>query len=77
MSSAVAVRSPKEGPYTFTDADWNTVALDTVKAQGKQTPGVIIYSASKVASEQAFWKFREEKKPSFSMTAVNPSYVLH
>ncbi|RSL53581.1 hypothetical protein CEP54_010344 [Fusarium duplospermum] len=77
MSSVAAVAAhDKELPYRFTEADWNLGALDLVKALGKNTPGPLIYVASKVAGEKAFWDFRDEKKPSFSMTALNPTFVM-
>jgi nucleoside-diphosphate-sugar epimerase len=72
ISSIAAVRSPKEPPYTYTEKDWNTFSEGEVKRLGKESPGPQIYLASKVGAERAFWKFRDEKKPSFAMTAVNP-----
>ena len=72
MSSVAAVASEKQGPYVFTEKDWNTGALGLIEKLGKKSPGPLIYAGSKVASEQAFWKFRDEKKPQFSMTAINP-----
>jgi len=75
MSSIVSVFIPRDDDYTFTEADWNTVAEDAVKQLGKATPGPVIYSASKVAAERALWKFRDEHKPKFTVTAINPWYV--
>jgi nucleoside-diphosphate-sugar epimerase len=75
MSSITAVRGMKDGPYTFTEGDWNDFAVDLVEKMGKTTPGPVIYSASKVEAEKIFWKFRDERKPNFTMTAVNPSFV--
>lgn len=75
MSSIVSVFIPRDDDYTFTEADWNTVAEDAVKQLGKATPGPVIYSASKVAAERALWKFRDDYKPKFTMTAINPWYV--
>ncbi|KAH7019318.1 hypothetical protein EDB80DRAFT_700458 [Ilyonectria destructans] len=76
MSSIAAVMNKKEDSPRFTEADWNTEALDQVKSLGKKSPGPLIYVASKVASERAFWEFRIEKKPSFSMAAINPTFVM-
>jgi nucleoside-diphosphate-sugar epimerase len=76
MSSIAAVKNANQPPYVLTEKDWNDVAEAEVKRQGKNTPGAFIYSASKVAAEKAFWAFRDAKKPSFTMTAVNPVYVL-
>ncbi len=72
MSSIAAVKTMKEGNYTFTEKDWNTYAEAMVAAQGKSTPPPIIYSASKTAAERALWKFRDEKQPKFSVTSINP-----
>ena len=75
MSSIAAVAIPREEDYTFTEADWNTVAEDAVKELGKATPGPLIYTASKVAAERALWRFRDEHKPKFTVSAINPVYV--
>lgn len=72
MSSIAAVRSSHPPPYTFTENDWNDFAEKMCEAKGKETPGIIIYAASKVAAEKAFWKFKEEEKPAFAMASVNP-----
>ncbi|KAI8249366.1 putative transcriptional regulatory protein TBS1 [Colletotrichum sp. SAR 10_77] len=75
LSSAGAVGSNKEGPYIFTEKDWNDAAVEAFEQLGAKTPGAFIYLASKVIGEREFWKFREERKPSFTMTALNPVYV--
>jgi nucleoside-diphosphate-sugar epimerase len=72
ISSIAAVASPKEPPYIYSEKDWNSFSEEEVQRLGKQTPGAQIYRASKTAAERAFWKFRDEQKPSFSMTAINP-----
>jgi nucleoside-diphosphate-sugar epimerase len=72
ISSIAAIKSPKELPYTFTEKDWNTFSESEVARLGKDSPGPQIYLASKTAAERAFWKFRDENKPTFTMTAVNP-----
>ncbi|KAF5670572.1 dihydroflavonol 4-reductase [Fusarium heterosporum] len=77
MSSIAAISAiNQETPRRFTEADWNDAALVAVKELGKQSPGPLIYIASKVAGERAFWKFRDEHKPSFTMTALNPTFVM-
>jgi nucleoside-diphosphate-sugar epimerase len=74
MSSIAAITGSAIPPSNrVTEADWNDAALDAVKKLGKESPGPLIYVASKVASERAFWKFRDEKKPSFTMAALNPT----
>ncbi|KAG8671224.1 hypothetical protein FPOAC2_04551 [Fusarium poae] len=77
MSSIAAITGSAIPPSNrVTEADWNDAALDAVKKLGKESPGPLIYVASKVASERAFWKFRDEKKPSFTMAALNPTFVM-
>ncbi|KAH7138109.1 hypothetical protein B0J11DRAFT_513605 [Dendryphion nanum] len=76
MSSIAAVLNGSPPPYKLSEKDWNNFAEGMVEAQGKETPGPIIYVASKAAAEKAFWAFRDEKKPSWSMTAVNPVFVI-
>lgn len=78
MSSVTAIMEPKTEDYTFTEADWNTAAERAVGELGNATPGRLIYAASKVAAEKAMWKFRDEQKPNFTLTAINPwSVILH
>jgi nucleoside-diphosphate-sugar epimerase len=74
MSSIAAV-IPDLGDEdtTLTEADWNNWAEPMVTKMGKDTPSAVIYAASKTAAEKAFWKFKEEKKPGFTMTAINPT----
>ncbi|KAL3291141.1 hypothetical protein RB213_011844 [Colletotrichum asianum] len=75
MSSAVAVFSPKDHPYIYTIRDWSDSWVEIVRKMGAESPPGLPYLASKVVSERAFWKFRDERKPSFSMTAINPFFV--
>ncbi|PSN58557.1 NAD(P)-binding protein [Corynespora cassiicola Philippines] len=76
MSSIATMVTLDPPPYTITEKDWNTFALSVVKSQGKSTPGPVIYAASKTAAERAFWAFRDRHLPSFTMTAVNPVFVI-
>ena len=71
-SSIAAVSSPDKGHYHYTERDWNDWAEPLAIAGGANAP---FYSASKAASEKAFWKFRDEHKPPFAFTAVQPSVV--
>jgi nucleoside-diphosphate-sugar epimerase len=72
LSSIAAVRNATPAPYTFDEKDWNDVAEAICEQKGTEAPGGMIYAASKVAAEKAFWKFQKEKQPSFSMTSINP-----
>jgi nucleoside-diphosphate-sugar epimerase len=48
MSSAVATSGDTDTPtQTWTEADWNTPALDAVAQLGPKTPGRVAYFASK------------------------------
>ncbi|KAK7193181.1 hypothetical protein DPSP01_010022 [Paraphaeosphaeria sporulosa] len=76
LSSIVAIMSGNPAPYTYTEKDWNNWAEPTVAAKGKDAPGAAIYCASKAAAEKAFWKFREDNKPAFAQTALNPVFVI-
>jgi len=73
MSSVAAITTPeRKESYIYTEADWNTQSGEIIAAKGKETPGRHIYSGSKAAAERVFWNFRDEKKPTFTMTAINP-----
>ncbi|KAH8586406.1 putative NAD dependent epimerase/dehydratase [Bisporella sp. PMI_857] len=74
-SSIGAILGKHAAPYTYTENDWNDVSEALVAELGKSTPSAQIYLASKTAGEKAFWKFRDEKKPAWTMTAVNPVFV--
>ena len=71
-SVAAAIRPSGVEEFNISEADWNTNSMEVTEKLGKQTPGFIIYAASKTASEQILWKWRDEHKPSFSVTALNP-----
>lgn len=71
MSSAVTVSD--EEARSYSEKDWNTEAEAIFERLGKQTDSIIAYTAGKTAAERAFWKFKEEQKPAFSMTAIQGS----
>lgn len=73
LSSVAAIRHVTGPPFRLTEANWNDWAEQIVAEKGKDAPGPVIYSASKALGEKAFWKFRDERKPTFTMTAINPS----
>ncbi|KAG8914680.1 methylglyoxal reductase (NADPH-dependent) gre2 [Tulasnella sp. 408] len=77
-SSALTCLEPKEGEYTYTEADWFDTALKIVKAQGtKANPG-LIYASSKILQERAVFDFIEKKKHrvGFDAVALLPVYVF-
>ncbi|KAH6695933.1 hypothetical protein BKA61DRAFT_623585 [Leptodontidium sp. MPI-SDFR-AT-0119] len=79
-SSAAAVFDGKKpAPYVFTEADFARSSLEKAEADRKEgvktNPG-ILYGASKVAAERAVWKWRDEHKPNFAISTINPSIVI-
>ena len=72
MSSIVAIGTPSATDHVYTEDQWNDESEAIVAREGKKAPGVAIYAASKAASERAFWKYRDEHKPHFTQTAINP-----
>lgn len=77
-SAAMGLRSPDDKTSTFTEDDWNDSAVETAQELGNNTPGRLIYAASKTAAERAFWNLHRETQGQrhFSMTAVNPATVF-
>lgn len=77
-SAAMGLRSPDDKTSTFTEDDWNDGAVETAQELGKNTPGRIIYAASKTAAERAFWNMHRETQGQrhFSMTSINPATVF-
>jgi nucleoside-diphosphate-sugar epimerase len=72
MSSVAAIRNTGAKPRVYTEADWNDQDPSLVTEQGSKASGAVIYCASKAQAEREFWKFRKERQPSFTMTAINP-----
>lgn len=77
-SSGLNCFEPKEGEYTYTEADWFDTALKVVKAQGTKTNPVLIYAAGKILQERAVFDFVEKKKNrvAFDVVALLPVYVF-
>lgn len=61
-SSVAAIFDPSKIAHTFTEADWNEWAEAKCLELGNQAPAGLLYSASKVAAEKAFWKFGQDHK---------------
>jgi nucleoside-diphosphate-sugar epimerase len=66
--------------YVFTESDRNIWAENLIQTGIDHLPeesvGYAVYSASKLASDDAMWHFFQEKKPSFSMTSIHPAVVM-
>ncbi|KAH7312962.1 hypothetical protein BKA65DRAFT_600504 [Rhexocercosporidium sp. MPI-PUGE-AT-0058] len=79
-SSAAAIYDAnKPRPYTFDETDFASYALEKAeedKRNGVLTPPGVLYSASKTAAERAVWRWRDEHKPKFSISTINPSVVI-
>lgn len=77
-SASMGLRSPDDHDSIFTEEDWNDSAVKAAQEMGTNTPGRLIYAASKTAAERAFWSFHQETRGQrhFSMTAVNPATVF-
>ncbi|EPS43583.1 hypothetical protein H072_2369 [Dactylellina haptotyla CBS 200.50] len=76
MSSIVAVWDPSiDTAYTFSEKDWNNYSYALCQKMGKNTPGFMIYMASKSESEKAVWEFRDTEKPAFNIVSINPAWV--
>jgi nucleoside-diphosphate-sugar epimerase len=57
---------------------WNEFAVKAAWAPPPYEPSraMLVYAASKVAAEQALWKFVEERKPHFTTNTVAPGGIL-
>ena len=73
-SSIAAIKNPHDPPHVFTEEEWDITTGPKVAELGKNSPGPMIYGASKTAAERAMWSFKE-KNPSFPLTAINPGYA--
>ncbi|KAF7557537.1 hypothetical protein G7Z17_g537 [Cylindrodendrum hubeiense] len=55
---------------TYTEADWSPITLKDAYANGLNA-----YIASKVLAEQSAWGFVGKKKPSFTLSTINPPMI--
>ncbi|WOO84405.1 Putative uncharacterized oxidoreductase [Vanrija pseudolonga] len=80
MSSVGAIATVGKGsvpePVTYTEADWNTEALEICEKEGAAAGPNFKYSASKIAAEKAFWDFIAERKPHWDGVALIPTYCV-
>ncbi|KAM7190842.1 hypothetical protein V8F33_009265 [Rhypophila sp. PSN 637] len=75
MSSLAAIKPSGQDTWDLDENVWNDTALEMVEGMGKNTPGFVIYGASKTVAEKTLWKWRDENKPSFTVTALNPCFI--
>ncbi|XXG99898.1 hypothetical protein Hte_006239 [Hypoxylon texense] len=76
MSSAAALFDVPPEPGVYSEKDWNTTSEPAVKELGRDAGGLHAYCASKTVAERAFWQFRDERKPTFSMTSIQATSHL-
>ncbi|KAK1234319.1 methylglyoxal reductase (NADPH-dependent) gre2 [Marasmius sp. AFHP31] len=70
-SMGSAVMGPQDPTQQVVTRDnWNTMIPEAVKNLDDPAIGFYIYLGSKIEGERAVWRFAEEEKPSFSVTAV-------
>jgi len=62
----------------YTEEEWNDLAVDDVKAKGKDAHGLMKYMASKTLAERAAWELYREHKASlpWDLVAINPPYIF-
>ncbi|KAI0525544.1 hypothetical protein F5B22DRAFT_642556 [Xylaria bambusicola] len=76
MSSAAALFNLPLESRLYTESDWNTTSKEIVDRDGDEAGGFHAYLASKTAAEKLFWKFRDDHRPTFGMTALQPTYFV-
>ncbi|KAI1776469.1 NAD(P)-binding protein [Hypoxylon cercidicola] len=76
MSSAAAIFDVPPEPGIYTEKDWNTTSGPAITKLGSDAGGLHAYCASKTVAERAFWRFRDERKPAFSMTSIQATYFI-
>ncbi|KDQ15561.1 hypothetical protein BOTBODRAFT_31453 [Botryobasidium botryosum FD-172 SS1] len=77
--SVAALLQPKDDvPAVYTEADWNTFAVEEVKAKGIHADQMSKYRASKTLAERAAWDFVEQNKAEigFDLATILPSCVF-
>ncbi|KAF8314102.1 D-lactaldehyde dehydrogenase [Clavulina sp. PMI_390] len=77
-SSGAAIMTPKQAPYTWSEADWNTSSPGLVEKLGKKASAGDKYRASKTLAEKAAWEFVEANRDqiSFDLVTINPTLIL-
>ncbi|KAJ3556001.1 hypothetical protein NPX13_g10233 [Xylaria arbuscula] len=76
MSSAAALFNLPLENRLYTERDWNTTSETIIDQEGEEAGGFHAYLACKTAAEKLFWKFRDDHRPSFGMTTLQPTYFI-
>lgn len=75
-SSVAVVRAVANVKRTIDANTWNEEDAKEAwkpESEWQENHEWIVYGASKIEAEKALWKFRHEKKPSFTVNSVLPS----
>jgi nucleoside-diphosphate-sugar epimerase len=78
-SMAAVINIELDPAHVIDEEDWNDAITEKVykqREEGQEIDAIVAYFASKNESERAFWRFKEENKPSFAMTTILPSYCF-
>ncbi|KAF8305794.1 NAD(P)-binding protein [Clavulina sp. PMI_390] len=77
-SSAASLLAPRPGPYTCTEADWNTSSPAQIEKLGRDAAPGDKYRGSKTLAEKAAWEFMESNKEAikFDLATMNPPYIF-
>ncbi|KZV97177.1 NAD(P)-binding protein [Exidia glandulosa HHB12029] len=73
-SSFAALLQPHDGPYEYSDKDWNDFSVNEARTNPAAS-GVHKYRASKVLAERALWDYIANEKPPFDAITVNPPFI--
>ncbi|KAI1375109.1 NAD(P)-binding protein [Hypoxylon crocopeplum] len=74
--TTIAPPPPHIEKRLYTETDWDTISEGQVEQLANELDALTSYRVGKIAAERAFWRFRDEFKPRFSMTALHPSFVM-
>jgi len=77
-SSGAAVYEPHEGPYVYSEVDWNEFSIREAEEKGANADGMHKYCASKTLAEKAAWNFvkQNDGKLNFDLVTVLPSFIM-
>lgn len=73
ITSSVAAMMNSDPKHVLTEDSWNPMTREQAAEKGNPAAN---YIGSKLYAEKAGLEFVKEEKPKFSVTWVNPSYVL-
>lgn len=71
-----AMFEPHEGPYVYSEKDWNDFAVKETDRLGSAAPSFTAYMASKVLAEREANAFVGTRNPQFDVVHVLPSFVF-